>query len=36
MPGADGLETARTITSDERLAKVKVVMLTTFDLDDYV
>ncbi|MGP4085231.1 response regulator [Streptomyces sp. KR55] len=36
MPGTDGLEAARAITSDERLATVKVVMLTTFDLDDYV
>jgi DNA-binding NarL/FixJ family response regulator len=36
MPGTDGLEAARTIASDERLAMVKVVMLTTFDLDDYV
>ncbi|MEU6608349.1 response regulator transcription factor [Streptomyces shenzhenensis] len=36
MPGTDGLEAARAIAADERLATVKVVMLTTFDLDDYV
>ncbi|CAL9407343.1 response regulator [Streptomyces sp. enrichment culture] len=36
MPGMDGLEAARRITADEHLAAVKVVMLTTFDLDEYV
>ncbi|WP_328902018.1 response regulator transcription factor [Streptomyces sp. NBC_00441] len=36
MPGTDGLEAARRIAADERLADVKVVMLTTFDLDEYV
>ncbi|MFC5664429.1 response regulator [Kitasatospora misakiensis] len=36
MPGIDGLEAARTITADGRLSAVKVVILTTFDLDDYV
>ncbi|MFD6533620.1 response regulator [Streptomyces sp. NPDC060184] len=36
MPGTDGLEASRAIASDERLAAVKVVILTTFDLDDYV
>ncbi|MGW1784619.1 response regulator [Streptomyces sp. NPDC002143] len=36
MPGTDGLEAARIIAADERLATVKVVMLTTFDLDDHV
>jgi DNA-binding NarL/FixJ family response regulator len=36
MPGMDGLEASRVIAEDERLASVKVVILTTFDLDDYV
>ncbi|WP_372348238.1 response regulator [Streptomyces sp. KL116D] len=36
MPGMDGLEAARRIAADERLRSVKVVMLTTFDLDEYV
>nr|WP_206314849.1 response regulator transcription factor [Streptomyces coryli] len=36
MPEVDGLEAARRIAGDERLAEVKVVILTTFDLDDYV
>ncbi|WBB60012.1 response regulator transcription factor [Streptomyces sp. WMMC500] len=36
MPGTDGLEAARRIAADERLADVRVVILTTFDLDDYV
>ncbi len=36
MPGVDGLEATRRIAADERLAGVKVVILTTFDLDEYV
>ncbi|MFC4905728.1 response regulator [Actinomadura gamaensis] len=36
MPGTDGLEAARTISADARLAGVRVVILTTFDLDEYV
>ncbi len=35
MPGMDGLEATRLITQDSPAAP-KVVMLTTFDLDDYV
>ncbi|ASU85884.1 DNA-binding response regulator [Nocardiopsis gilva YIM 90087] len=36
MPVVDGLEAARRIVADERLRDVKVVILTTFDLDEYV
>jgi DNA-binding NarL/FixJ family response regulator len=36
MPGLDGLEATKRITSDGRLRDVKVVILTTFDLDEYV
>jgi DNA-binding NarL/FixJ family response regulator len=36
MPGVDGLEATRRIAGDERLAGVRVVILTTFDLDEYV
>ncbi|PAZ16690.1 DNA-binding response regulator [Streptomyces sp. SA15] len=36
MPGVDGLQAARDIAADPRLDGVKVVILTTFDLDDYV
>ena len=36
MPGTDGLAATRQIAGDDRLAGVKVVILTTFDLDEYV
>ncbi|MFF2400519.1 response regulator [Streptomyces goshikiensis] len=36
MPGLDGLAATRAITADATLTSVKVVMLTTFDLDEYV
>ncbi|MEU9196140.1 response regulator transcription factor [Streptomyces hundungensis] len=36
MPRLDGLAATREITSEQALATVKVVMLTTFELDEYV
>ncbi|MET8637924.1 response regulator [Streptomyces sp. NPDC004096] len=36
MPVVDGLAAARRITGDPDLEGVKVVMLTTFELDEYV
>jgi DNA-binding NarL/FixJ family response regulator len=36
MPRMDGLEATAAITSDPRLAGTKVVVLTTFELDEYV
>jgi DNA-binding NarL/FixJ family response regulator len=36
MPGLDGLEATRRIVADQALARVRVVVLTTFDLDEYV
>ena len=36
MPGMDGLAAAKAIADDSRLGGVHVVMLTTFDLDEYV
>ncbi len=36
MPEMDGLEATRQITGGDRSAAPRVVMLTTFDLDDYV
>ena len=36
MPGLDGLQATRQIADDERLGSVRVVILTTFELDEYV
>ena len=36
MPGVDGLEATRRIAEDERLDRVRIVILTTFDVDEYV
>lgn len=36
MPGVDGLEATRTIVADPTLDAVHIVILTTFDLDEYV
>ncbi|HEY2519760.1 MAG TPA: response regulator transcription factor [Streptosporangiaceae bacterium] len=36
MPGMDGLAATRIITAGDGSGRPKVVMLTTFDLDDYV
>jgi DNA-binding NarL/FixJ family response regulator len=36
MPILDGLEATRQIMADEQLSSVRVIMLTTFDLDEYV
>jgi class 3 adenylate cyclase len=36
MPGVDGLEATRRIVQEERLDQTRIVILTTFDEDDYV
>ncbi len=36
MPELDGLEATRAIAADEDLAGSRVIILTTFDLDEYV
>jgi DNA-binding NarL/FixJ family response regulator len=36
MPGTDGLTATKRIAEDEQLADVKVIILSTFDLDEYV
>ncbi|MGH8873097.1 MAG: response regulator, partial [Acidimicrobiia bacterium] len=36
MPGFDGLEATRRITSDPELGNTKIIVLTTFEVDEYV
>lgn len=36
MPGMDGLTATRRIGEDPRAADTKIIMLTTFELDEYV
>jgi DNA-binding NarL/FixJ family response regulator len=36
MPGVDGLAATRQISQDQALARVKILVLTTFELDEYV
>jgi DNA-binding NarL/FixJ family response regulator len=36
MPGLDGIEALRRITADETLRGCRVIILTTFEIDEYV
>lgn len=36
MPGVDGIEATRRIVADPQLAEVRIIMLTTFELDEYI
>jgi len=36
MPGTDGIEATRRIVAEPSLANARIVILTTFDLDEYV
>jgi DNA-binding NarL/FixJ family response regulator len=36
MPGLDGIEATRRIAADPRLRNVRVVILTTFETDEYI
>jgi DNA-binding NarL/FixJ family response regulator len=36
MPGTDGLTATRSIIQDPRLTDVRIIILTTFELDEYV
>jgi DNA-binding NarL/FixJ family response regulator len=36
MPGTDGLAATRTIVADDRLRDVRIIVLTTFEVDEYV
>jgi DNA-binding NarL/FixJ family response regulator len=36
MPGMDGLETLSAISADGKLADTRVIVVTTFEIDEYV
>lgn len=36
MPGMDGLEALRAIGADDALASTRVIVITTFEIDEYV
>lgn len=36
MPGIDGIEATRRIVADSDLARTKVIVLTTFEIDEYI
>jgi DNA-binding NarL/FixJ family response regulator len=36
MPGTDGLAATKAIAGDERLSDARIIILTTFELDEYV
>jgi DNA-binding NarL/FixJ family response regulator len=36
MPGMDGLEATKRIVQDDQLNRTRIVILTTFDMDEYV
>lgn len=36
MPGIDGLEATRRITADPQLTDTRIIVLTTFEIDEYV
>ena len=36
MPGMDGLEATKRIVQDDHLERTRIVILTTFDMDEYV